>query len=128
MQEQFYLFNCIAYFLFWYQGAQIMYAIVKTGGLQYKVQPGDTVTVNKLDGEIGSEIMLNEVLMVVDPQQDSITVGRPLVSGTSVSAEIIAQKKGDKIIVFRSRRRTGFRKKNGHRQLLTQLKIKDILV
>lgn len=105
-----------------------MYAIVKTGGLQYKVQPGDTVTVNKLDGEIGSEVMLNEVLMVVDPQQDSITVGRPVVSGTSVSAEITAQKKGDKIIVFRSRRRKGYRKKNGHRQLLTQLKIKDILV
>ncbi len=105
-----------------------MYAIVKTGGLQYKVQPGDTVTVNKLDGEIGSEVMLNEVLMVVDPQQDSITVGRPVVSGTSVSAEITAQKKGDKIIVFRSKRRKGYRKKNGHRQLLTQLKIKDILV
>jgi large subunit ribosomal protein L21 len=105
-----------------------MYAIVKTGGLQYKVQPGDTVTVNKLDGEIGSEVILNEVLMVVDPQQDSITVGRPLVSGTSVSAEITAHKKGDKIIVFRSRRRTGFRRKNGHRQLLTQLKIKDIHV
>ena len=105
-----------------------MYAILKTGGLQYKVQPGDTVTVNKLDGEIGSEVMLNEVLMVVDPQQDSITVGRPVVSGTSVSAEITAQKKGDKIIVFRSKRRKGYRKKNGHRQLLTQLKIKDILV
>ena len=105
-----------------------MYAIVKTGGLQYKVQPGDTVTVNKLDGEIGSEVMLNEVLMVVDPQQDSITVGRPVVDGTSVSAEITAQKKGDKIIVFRSKRRKGYRRKNGHRQLLTQLKIKDILV
>jgi large subunit ribosomal protein L21 len=105
-----------------------MYAILKTGGLQYKVHPGDTVTVNKLDGEIGSEVMLNEVLMVVDPQQDSITVGRPVVNGTSVSAEIIAQKKGDKIIVFRSKRRKGYRRKNGHRQLLTQLKIKDILV
>ena len=105
-----------------------MYAIVKTGGLQYKVQPGDTVTVNKLDGEIGSEVVLNEVLMVVDPQQDSITVGRPVVNGISVSAEITAQKKGDKIIVFRSKRRKGYRKKNGHRQLLTQLKIKDILV
>ena len=55
-----------------------MYAIVKTGGLQYKVQPGDTVTVNKLDGEIGSEVMLTEVLMVVDPQKDTITVGRLL--------------------------------------------------
>lgn len=105
-----------------------MYAIVKTGGLQYKVQPGDTVTVNKLDGEIGSEVVLTEVLMVVDPQKDTITVGRPVVSGTSVSAEITAQKKGEKIIVFRSRRRTGYRKKNGHRQLLTQLTIKDILV
>jgi large subunit ribosomal protein L21 len=104
-----------------------MYAIVKTGGLQYKVQPGDIVTVNKLDGEIGSEVILNEVLMVVDAQKDSISVGRPVVSGTRVSAEITAQTKGDKIIVFRSRRRTGYRKKNGHRQLLTRLKIKDIL-
>ena len=105
-----------------------MYAIVKTGGLQYKVQPGDTVTVNKLDGEIGSEVMLTEVLMVVDPQKESISVGRPVVSGTSISAEITAQTKGDKIIVFHMRRRKGYRKKNGHRQLLTQLKIKDILV
>jgi large subunit ribosomal protein L21 len=105
-----------------------MYAIVKTGGLQYKVQPGDTVTVNKLDGEVGTEVVLNEVLMVVDPQKDSVTVGRPLVDGSSVSAEIVGQKKGDKIIVFKSRRRKGYRKKNGHRQLLTQLKIKDILV
>jgi len=105
-----------------------MYAIVKTGGLQYKVQPGDIVTVNKLDGEIGSEIILNEVLMVVDPQKDSVSVGRPVVSGISVSAEITAQTKGEKIIVFRSRRRKGYRKKNGHRQLLTRLKIKDILV
>ncbi len=105
-----------------------MYAIVKTGGLQYKVQPGETVTVNKLDGEIGSEVILNEVLMVADPQKDSITVGRPVLSSTSITAEITAQKKGDKIIVFRSKRRKGFRKKNGHRQLLTQLKIKEILV
>jgi len=104
-----------------------MYAIVKTGGRQYKVAPGDIVTVNKLDGEIGSEVILNEVLMVVDPQKDSVEVGRPLVSGTSVSAEIAAQTKGDKIIVFRSRRRKGYRKKNGHRQLLTRLKIKNIL-
>ena len=105
-----------------------MYAIVKTGGLQYKVQPGDIVTVNKLDGDVGTEVELNEVLMVVDPQKDSCTVGRPLVSGSRVSAEIVAQKKGDKIIVFKSRRRKGYRKKNGHRQMLTQLKIKDILV
>jgi large subunit ribosomal protein L21 len=105
-----------------------MYAIVKTGGLQYKVQPGDTVTVNKLDGDIGSEVMLDEVLMVVDPQQDTVSVGRPLLSGTRVSAEITAHKKGDKITVFRSKRRKGYRKKNGHRQPLTQLKIKDILV
>ena len=105
-----------------------MYAIVKTGGLQYKVQPGDTVTVNKLDGEIGSEVMLTEVLMVVDPQKESISVGRPVVEGTSVSAEIAAQTKGEKIIVFHQKRRKGYRKKNGHRQLLTKLKIKDILV
>jgi len=105
-----------------------MYAIVKTGGLQYKVQPGDTVTVNKLDGEIGSEVMLTEVLMVVDPQKESMSVGRPVVDGTSVSAEIAAQTKGEKIIVFHRKRRKGYRKKNGHRQLLTKLKIKDILV
>ena len=105
-----------------------MYAIVKTGGLQYKVQPGDIITVNKLDGEIGTEVTLTEVLMVADPQKDSISVGRPVISGTSISAEITAQKKGDKIIVFRSKRRKGYRKKTGHRQLLTQLKIKDILV
>lgn len=104
-----------------------MYAIVKTGGRQYKVAPGDIVTVDRLDGEIGSEIILSEVLMIVDPQKDSIEVGRPVVSGSSVSAEIADQTKGDKVVVFRSRRRKGYRKKNGHRQPLTRLRIKDIL-
>ena len=102
-----------------------MYAIVKTGGKQYKVNPGDLLKIEKIEGEVGETIVLDTVLMVVD-DNDSVDVGRPQLTGARVSAEITRQTKGDKIIVFKSKRRKGYSKKTGHRQLLTEIKIKEI--
>lgn len=97
-----------------------MFAVVKTGGKQYKVAQDDLVTVEKLAGEPGQAVTLGEVLMVGD------TIGAPLVAGAQVSAEIVKQTRGDKIIVFKKRRRKNSRRKNGHRQELTVLKITGI--
>jgi large subunit ribosomal protein L21 len=105
-----------------------MYAIVQTGGKQVKVQPGDTVTVEKIDGDSGADIAFNQVLMVADPESNSVTIGKPFIEGAKVCAEIKRQVKGNKIIVFKSKRRQGYHKKQGHRQLLTEVTIKDITV
>lgn len=101
-----------------------MYAVIKTGGKQHKVIEGDVLSVEKLAGEKGAEIVFNEVLMVAD--EAGTKVGKPFVEGASVTGEIISQKKGKKIHVFHMKRRKGFRKKTGHRQELTSLKIKKI--
>ncbi|MBI4967776.1 MAG: 50S ribosomal protein L21 [Rhodospirillales bacterium] len=97
-----------------------MFAVVKTGGKQYKVAQDDLVTVEKLAGEPGQAVTLGEVLMVGDK------IGAPLVAGAQVNAEIVKQTRGDKIIVFKKRRRKNSRRKNGHRQELTVLKITGI--
>ena len=101
-----------------------MYAVVKTGGKQYRVEPGDTIDVERLPGEVGETVELNPVLMVGDGAD--VTVGSPVVDGAQVKAEIVAQKRGDKIIVFKFKRRKNYRRKSGHRQSLTSLKITDI--
>lgn len=103
-----------------------MYAIVNTGGKQYKVNPGEIVSVEKLEGEPGAAVTFDKILMVVDDQSNTRSVGRPYLEGATVSGEIVKQKKGNKIIVFKSKRRKGYRCKQGHRQLLTDVKIKDI--
>lgn len=103
-----------------------MYAILQAGGTQFKVSPGDTIVMNKIEGEIGSPIQFDKILMVVDHDSGRIDVGTPFVEGVSVAAEIVRQTKGDKIIVFKSKRRQGYRRKMGHRQLLTELVIKEI--
>ena len=105
-----------------------MYAIVKTGGKQYKAIPGEILKVEKIEGDIGSDIVFDNVLMVVDSDKNNVSIGRPLLSDAKVSGEIIKQTKGDKIIVFKSKRRKGYHKKAGHRQLLTEVKIKEIQV
>ncbi|TAN48532.1 MAG: 50S ribosomal protein L21, partial [Rhodospirillales bacterium] len=92
----------------------------KTGGKQYRVAENDTITVEKLNGEPGSAVTLDQVLMAGGK------VGRPLVAGASVSAEIVEQTRGPKLIVFKKRRRKSSRRKNGHRQDLTVLKITGI--
>jgi large subunit ribosomal protein L21 len=103
-----------------------MYAIVKTGGKQYRVQPGDVLEVELLDGEKGKEIALEEVLLVAD--EDNIQVGKPTVAGARVTAEVIdPDKKGTKVIAFKFRRREGYHRKRGIRPHHTVLKIKEIV-
>jgi large subunit ribosomal protein L21 len=103
-----------------------MYAVIKTGGKQHKVAEGDVLSIEKLEGDKGAEIVFEEVLMVFDDQ--SVKVGKPFVEGAQVTGEIITQKKGPKIHVFRMTRRKGFKKKTGHRQELTSMKIKKISI
>jgi len=102
----------------------MMFAIIRTGGKQYKVAPDTYLQVEKLDAEVGAKIQISEVLMVSDGT--TTTVGAPLVSGAVVTAEILEQGRGEKVIIFKKRRRQNYRRKNGHRQLLTTIKITDI--
>ncbi len=101
-----------------------MYAIIRTGGKQYKVSPGDILSVEKIEGKIGDTIEFREVLMVHDEQKTEI--GRPQLDTVKVSGEIIGQGKKAKDIIFKSRRRKHYQKKTGHRQPITKIKIKEI--
>ncbi len=101
-----------------------MYAVVKTGGKQYKVGAGDIITVEQLEGEVGSEVELSDVLMTSDG--DTPEFGAPLLEGRSVKAKILAQGKGEKIIILKHRRRQRSRQKTGHRQNLTKIEILSI--
>ncbi len=100
-----------------------MYAVIKTGGKQYRVAEGDTLQVEKLAGAAGDAIEFKDVLFVGG---DAAKVGKPLVSGAAVKAEIVSQDRGDKIIVFKMRRRKNYRRKQGHRQPYTRVKITGI--
>lgn len=101
-----------------------MFAIIRTGGKQYKVAKDTYLQVEKLDAEVGAKIQLSEVLMVSDGSKT--TVGAPVIEGAVVTAEILEQGRGEKVIIFKKRRRQNYRRKNGHRQLLTTIKITDI--
>ncbi|MCK9229585.1 MAG: 50S ribosomal protein L21 [Syntrophales bacterium] len=101
-----------------------MYAVIKTGGKQYQVAVGEMLEFEKIEGNPGESVAFDQVLMVRD--DDSIRVGTPLVKGATVTGTIIAQKKGPKITVFKMKRRKGYRKKAGHRQQLTRLRITEI--
>ena len=98
-----------------------MYAIVKHGGRQIKVAEGDEVVVNRLEGDAGAALEMNDVLLLA--KDDGVQVGQPLVDGASVTAEILGHERGDKITVFKMKRRKGYRRKAGHRQDLTRIKI-----
>jgi large subunit ribosomal protein L21 len=100
-----------------------MYAVIRTGGKQYRVSEGETLRVEKLAGDVGSTITFGEVLMLGGSK---VQVGKPLVKGAKVSAQIVAQDRGKKIIVFKIRRLKNYRRKNGHRQWFTELKITGI--
>jgi large subunit ribosomal protein L21 len=100
-----------------------MYAVIKTGGKQYRVAEGQTLRVEKLPGGAGDKVTFSEVLLVGG---DAPKVGRPLVAGAAVAAEITGQDRGKKIVVFKFRRRKNYRRKNGHRQPYTELKITGI--
>ena len=102
-----------------------MYAVVKTGGKQYRVAKDDVLKIERLPGDEGDIITLEEVLMIGNGA--AVTVGAPLIAGASVAAEIVEQARGPKIVIFKKRRRQNYRRKKGHRQLLTVVKITDIL-
>ncbi len=101
-----------------------MFAVIRTGGKQYRVAPDDVIQVEKLTVEPGGQVTLDQVLMI--GSDDAVTVGTPLVAGATVSAEVVDQTRGPKIIIFKKRRRQNYRRKAGHRQDLTVLKITGI--
>ena len=103
----------------------LMFAVIKSGGKQYKVAKDDIIRVEKLDAEEGANVALDQVLMVGDEKGQ--TVGAPLVDGAKVSATVLEQMRDRKIIVFKKKRRQNYRRRNGHRQHLTVLRIDDIL-
>ncbi len=101
------------------------YAIIETGGKQYRVQPGKSISVEKIVGEAGSTVELDRVLLV--SQDDKVSVGTPTVEGAKVVAEVAEQGRGKKIIVLKYKAKTRYRVKTGHRQSLTKLAIKEIV-
>ena len=102
-----------------------MYAVVKTGGKQYRVAKDDVLTVEKLDGEAGANVELAEVLAMDDGS--GLTVGMPTVDGARVAATVLEQKKADKVVIFKKKRRKNYRRTKGHRQQVTVIRITDIL-
>jgi large subunit ribosomal protein L21 len=101
-----------------------MYAVIRTGGKQYKVAKDDVIVVETLAAEAGATVTLDEVLLVADGA--ATTVGTPTVSGAEVTATVVEHKQGDKVLIFKKRRRHNYRRKIGHRQPLTVLKITGI--
>jgi len=101
-----------------------MYAVIKTGGKQYRVVPGERLKVEKLETEVGGTVTLNQVLMVSDG--DKTTIGSPIVKGASVKATVVSHGRGDKVMIFKMRRRKHYRKTQGHRQSFTEIKIEVI--
>ena len=101
-----------------------MYAVVKTGGKQYRVTAGEKLKVEQIPAEVGAEVVLDQVLMVADGE--AVTMGTPLVAGASVKAKVLAQGRGDKVRIFKLRRRKHYRKNQGHRQNYTELEILGI--
>ncbi|UJR84221.1 50S ribosomal protein L21 [Sandaracinus amylolyticus] len=100
-----------------------MYAVIKTGGKQYRVTEGDRLRIEKLPGDVGASVTFDEVLMVGG---DKVAVGTPIVKGAKVTAEIVAQDRAKKVIVFKFRRRKNYRRKRGHRQPFTEIKITGV--
>lgn len=102
-----------------------MYAVIKTGGKQYKVSEGDVIFVEKIEGEVNANVELNEVL-AVSKEDGSITVGTPVVSGAKVVGKVLAQDKAKKVIVFKYKPKKDYRRKQGHRQPYTKIQIEKI--
>jgi len=101
-----------------------MYAVIKTGGKQYRVQPGDVIVVEKLDGEAGANVSFGDVLMLGGDK--GVTLGAPLIAGAAVAATLVETRKGEKIKIFKKTRRQGYRRTNGHRQMESVLRITGI--
>ena len=124
------LFECFSYRIYeincsrkYYEDAR-MYAIVRTGGKQYQVASGDQLRVEKLEGSVGDTVELTDVLMIVDGE--NVQVGAPVVENAKVVAKIAEQGKAKKVIIFKKKRRKGYRLRKGHRQMYTALKIQEI--
>jgi large subunit ribosomal protein L21 len=101
-----------------------MYAVIKTGGKQYKVEAGATLKVEKLLGEVGSKVVIDKVLMINDGE--NTTIGAPLIAGATVNATVVSHGRADKVMIFKFRRRKHYRKTQGHRQSFTEILINDI--
>ncbi|HSY22369.1 MAG TPA: 50S ribosomal protein L21 [Polyangiaceae bacterium] len=108
------------------QEGESMYAVIKTGGKQYRVGTGDKLRVEKLVGNVGDAVTFDQVLLV-QGAEGAIKLGRPLVGGAKVEAKIVAQDLGPKVIIFKFRRRKNYRRKTGHRQPYTALEITNIV-
>ena len=102
-----------------------MYSVIETGGFQHKVRLGETIKISKLDGEVGTDITLSEVYLLING--DDIKIGTPVLSDASVKVEILAQGKADKIKVFKKKRRIGYRRTQGHRQEYTEVIVKEMV-
>jgi large subunit ribosomal protein L21 len=103
-----------------------MYAVIETGGKQYRVQPGDRLVVEKLPGSEGDAIEFDQVLLLSD--DENVAVGRPLIDGARVTGKIVDQGRDAKLIVYKFKRRKNYRKKNGHRQAYTAIEISDVVI
>jgi large subunit ribosomal protein L21 len=102
-----------------------MYAVIETGGKQYRVQPGETVVVETLPGESGDAVEFARVLLISD--DESVAVGRPVIDGARVTGQIVEQVLGEKLTVYKFKRRKNYRKRNGHRQQYTAVKIDSVV-
>jgi large subunit ribosomal protein L21 len=102
-----------------------MYAVVKTGGKQYKVAPGEKLKIEQIPADVGAEVILDQVLMV--GEGESVRLGQPLLSGASVKATVVSHGRGEKVKIFKMRRRKHYQKHQGHRQGFTELKIDAIV-
>lgn len=101
-----------------------MYAVIKTGGKQYRVNAGEKIKVEKLVAEVGDTVTLDQILMVSDGEKT--TIGSPIVKGATVKATVVSHGRGDKVMIFKFRRRKHYRKTQGHRQSFTEIKIEAI--
>jgi large subunit ribosomal protein L21 len=102
-----------------------MYAVVKTGGKQYKVAPGEKLKIERIPADVGAEVTLDQVLMIVG-EGNSVRVGQPVVAGAAVKATVVSQGRGEKVKIFKMRRRKHYQKHQGHRQNYTELRIDSI--
>ena len=102
-----------------------MYAVVKTGGKQYKVAPGEKLKVEQIPADVGAEVILDQVLLV--GEGETVRLGQPTLAGASVRTTVVAQGRGEKIRIFKMRRRKHYQKHQGHRQNYTELKIDEIV-
>ncbi len=103
-----------------------MYAVIKTGGKQYRVQAGEKIKVEQIPADVGATIVIDQVLMV--GSGDTVTVGKPLVTGAQVNATVVSHGRHDKVKIFKMRRRKHYQKRQGHRQNYTEIQIGEVLV